>query len=148
MSEVGSNPCEVSLGVCREIKSSESLSHVVPRVDFPPCFEGVCGSKYNPFGVLHLCSMAAVPQLVETVKDLSELATLSMQAMVIFDDFDDKVTEKDGLLQRMNLTKAQVDTTLQGLRDIVDAAHRARDQASDEVVRYAARPDHGDDGEK
>ena len=92
--------------------------------------------------------MAAVPQLVETVKDLSELATLSMQAMVIFDDFDDKVSEKDGLLQRMNLTKAQVDTTLQGLRDIVDAAHPARDQASEEVVHYATRPEHGDDGEK
>ena len=56
--------------------------------------------------------MAAVPQLVETVKDLSELATLSMQAVVIFDDFDDKVTEKDGLLQRMNLTKKRRSTQL------------------------------------
>ena len=103
--------------------------------------------------------MAAVPQLVETVKDLSELATLSMQAMVIFDDFDDKVSEKDGLLQRMNLSKAQVEDTLQGLRDIMNAAHRARDQASEELVGQVARPDHGsvgqvarpdhgDDGEK
>ena len=65
--------------------------------------------------------MAAVPQLVETVKDLSELATLSMQAMI--NDFDDKVIEKDGLLQRMNLSKAQVEGTLQGLRDIMNAAH-------------------------
>ena len=87
--------------------------------------------------------MAAVPQLVETVKDLSELATLSMQAMVIFDDFDDKVTEKDGLLQRMNLTKDQVDDTLQGLRNIVDAAHRARDRASEEICQITS-----DDGVK
>ena len=96
--------------------------------------------------------MAAVPQLVETVTDLSELATLSMQAMVIFDDFDDKVTAKDGLLQRMNLTKARVDTTLQDLQDILDAAHRVRDQASEDVVRQVMmvvlRPDNGDDGEK
>ena len=89
------------------------------------------------------CNMAAVPQLVETVKDLSELATLSMQAMIIFDDFDDKVTEKDGLLQRMNLSKAQVDGTLQGLRDIMNAAHRARDQASEEICQITS-----DDGVK
>lgn len=87
--------------------------------------------------------MAAVPQLVETVKDLSELATLSMQAMIIFDDFDDKVTEKDGLLQRMNLSKAQVEGTLQGLRDIMNAAHRARDQASEEICQITS-----DDGVK
>ena len=96
--------------------------------------------------------MAAVPQLVETVTDLSELATLSMQAMVIFNDFDDKVIAKDGLLQRMNLTKARVDTTLQDLQDILDAAHRVRDQASEDVVRQVMmvvlRPDNGDDGEK
>ena len=92
--------------------------------------------------------MAAVPQLVETVKDLSELATLSMQAKIIFDDFVDKVTEKDDLLQRMHLSEAQVEETLQGLRDIMNAAHRARDQASEELVGLVARPDHGDDGEK
>ena len=80
---------------------------------------------------------------METVKDLSELATLSMQAMIIFDDFDDKVTEKDGLLQRMNLSKAQVDGTLQGLRDIMNAAHRARDQASEEICQITS-----DDGVK
>ena len=85
--------------------------------------------------------MAAVPQLVETVKDLSELATLSMQAMI--NDFDDKVTEKDGLLQRMNLSKAQVEGTLQGLRYIMNAAHSARDQPSKEICQITS-----DDGVK
>lgn len=71
---------------------------------------------------------------VETVKDLTELATLSMQAMVIFGDFDDKVNEKDGLLQRMGVTKQQIEATLQNLRDLVNAAHTARDQACEEVA--------------
>ena len=73
--------------------------------------------------------MATGPELVETVKDLTELATLSMQAMVIFDDFDDKVAGKDDLLRRMALTKEQIEATLQGLREIVNATHTARDQS-------------------
>ena len=83
--------------------------------------------------------MATGPVLVETVEDLTELATLSMQAMVIFDDFDDKVAGKDDLLRRMALTKEQIEATLQGLREIVNAAHTARNQACQEVALQVTR---------
>ena len=43
----------------------------------------------------------------------------------------------------MNLSKAQVEETLPGLRDIMNAAHRARDQASEEICQITS-----DDGVK
>ena len=71
--------------------------------------------------------------LVQDTADLSELAAVGMQVMVMLDDIDDKFIDKPHLLAAVNIERAEVDEPLRLARKLLDELHTAKDTTADEA---------------
>ena len=76
---------------------------------------------------------------------LQDLATLAMQAMVIFDDLDDKLIDHPHLLDATGIKKEEVEQTSQLLRAMTDLTFAARNDAKQSLFETLARRDNDDE---
>lgn len=69
---------------------------------------------------------------------LQDMATLAMQAMVIFDDLDDKLTNHPRLLEAAGIQNREVQRTARLLRAMTDFTHAARDEVKRSLLENLA----------
>ncbi len=90
-------------------------------------------SKGCNFVVVAMGDAKPLKDLVQDTADLSELAAVGMQVMVMLDDIDDKFIDKPHLLAAVNIERAEVDELLRLARKLVDELHTAKDMTADEA---------------
>ena len=71
--------------------------------------------------------------LVQDTADLSELAAVGMQVMVMIDDIDDKFCDKPHLLAAVKMERPEIDELLRLARKLMDELHTAKDVTAAEA---------------